>query len=245
VTADGAGRAVLAPETTPPRATPSIRLRRKISLAIGPFASASARLVTDPRLRELWPKYLVTQHGIIRATVPLTEVAAERACELTDDPLAGALVRYLETHADEERNHDDSLLNDLELLGIERATVLAQMPSPAVASLVGCHYYWALHYHPVAVLGYVAVMEGYPPAPGLIDELIARSGYARKTFSTIAEHAVLDPHHRDRLDQTLDSLPLTRAHERILGVSAIATAGLAARVLEELITASAGVVPGR
>ncbi|HEX6490017.1 MAG TPA: hypothetical protein VF002_01435 [Gaiellaceae bacterium] len=232
--------AATAPEQTPPPLTPSRRLRGKIALAIGPFASASARLVTDPRLHELWPRYLIAQHGIIRATVPLTELAARRARELTKDPVAGELARYLESHADEERHHDDSLLNDLELLGVERTTLVAQMPSPAVASLVGSQYYWVLHHHPLAVLGYIAVVEGYPPDPGLIAELSARSGYARDTFNTIAEHAALDPGHRDRLDRAIDSLPLTEAHERILGVSAIVTAGLAARVLEELVTTPVG-----
>ena len=30
------------------------------------------------------------------------------------------------------------------------------MPSPAVAALVGSQYYWLLHHHPVALLGFVA-----------------------------------------------------------------------------------------
>ena len=39
------------------------------------------------------------------------------------------------------------------------------MPPPSVAGLVGSQYYWILHHHPVAFLGYVALMEGYPPTP--------------------------------------------------------------------------------
>jgi pyrroloquinoline quinone (PQQ) biosynthesis protein C len=179
---------------------------------------------------------LITQHAIIRATVPLTEVAAERALAMNDaDPVATGLATYLTEHVEEERDHDDSLLADLEVLGIDRARVLAEMPSPTVASLVGCHYYWTLHHHPVTVLGYIAVMEGYPPSPELIDELIERTGHPREAFSTLSEHAELDPGHRDRLDQTIDVLPLTAGHEIAVGVSAIATAGLAARAIEELL----------
>ena len=88
------------------------------------------------------------------------------------------------------------------------------MPSPSVAGLVGSQYYWIHHYHPVAFLGYVALMEGYPPTPELIDELIERSGHPREAFRTYLEHAELDPGHRDHLDRTLDSLPLEREHER-------------------------------
>jgi hypothetical protein len=109
------------------------------------------------------------------------------------------------------------------------------MPTPAVAALVGSQYYWILHYHPISFLGYVALMEGYPPTPELIETLIEKTGYPREAFRTYIEHAELDPGHRDHLDRTVDSLPLTAGHEAALGVSAISTAGLAARALEELL----------
>ncbi len=223
-------------ETESRSSTASVRLRRKIALAIQPFTAACTALVTHPRLADLWPEYLVTQHAIIRATVPLTEAAAARASAMTDgDPILADLASYLSTHIDEERNHDAGLLDDLELLGIDRATVLDRMPSPAVASLVGCQYYWALHYHPVAVLGYIGVMEGYPPTAELVESLIARTGYPRAAFHTIAEHGQLDPGHRDHLDRTIDSLQLTGKQETIVGISAMVTAGLATRSIEEIL----------
>jgi hypothetical protein len=168
--------------------------------------------------------------------VPLTEAALARSRELPDaDPLAAPLAAYLEEHVEEELHHDDTLLDDLELLGVDRAGVVARMPSPAVAALVGSQYYWILHYHPVAFLGFVALMEGYPPTAELIETLIARTGYPSEAFRTYVEHAELDPGHRDRLDRTVDSLPLTAGDESALGVSAISSAGLAARALEELL----------
>lgn len=166
--------------------------------------------------------------------MPLTEAALARSREL-DDPLAAPLARYLEEHVDEELGHDETLLGDLELLGLDRAAVLERMPSPSVAALVGAQYYWIHHYHPVAFLGYVALMEGYPPTPELIDELVERSGHPRAAFTTYLEHAELDPGHRDRLDATIDALPLDETHEQALGISAIATAALAARSLEDLL----------
>jgi hypothetical protein len=199
-----------------------------------PFARAYSALVEHPHLGELWPEYLVLQHQIIRATVPLTEAALAKAREL-DDPLATPLAHYLEEHVDEELGHDETLLGDLELLGIDRTTVLARMPPPSVAGLVGSQYYWIHHYHPVAFLGYVALMEGYPPTPELIDELVERSGHPRGAFRTYVEHAELDPGHRDHLDRTIDALPLDASHEVALGISAIATAALAASSLEELL----------
>lgn len=205
-------------------------------MAIRPLATAYDALVEHPRLAELWPEYLIQQHEIIRATVPLTAAALKRSRNLVEtDALAAPLVAYLEEHAEEEAGHDETLLDDLELLGVDRATVAARMPSPTVAALVGSQYYWILHRHPVAFLGFVALMEGYPPTPELIETLIERTGFPREAFRTYVEHGALDPGHRDHLDETLDSLPLTAEDESMLGVSAIASSDLAGRALRELL----------
>jgi len=216
------------------------RLGRKIELVSGPLAVACERLFSHPRLAELLPGYLIRTHSIIRATVPLMETAAERARALADaDPVARGLADYLARHIEEERDHDEWLLEDLELLGLDRAAVLARVPSPTVAALVGSQYYWALHYHPVAVLGYVSVMEGFPPGPGLIDRFVAATGHPRAAFRTLAEHGDLDPHHRDELAQTIDALPLAREHEIALGLSAMTTVDALARSIEEVLEAPA------
>lgn len=152
---------------------------------------------------------------------------------LGDDP--AGLAAYLELHVDEELGHDETLLDDLALLGLECEDVLARMPSPAVASLVGAQYYWVLHHHPVAFLGYVGVMEGYPPTDELVELLLERTGFPREAFATFAEHGELDPGHRDHLDRTLDALPLTERHEEVIAASAIATVGLATKALDEVL----------
>jgi hypothetical protein len=46
-------------------------------------------------------------------------------------------------------------------------------------------------------------------------------------FRTFISHAKLDPHHKQELDDFIDSLPLTRSQESLISVSAINTiAGL-------------------
>jgi hypothetical protein len=199
------------------------------------MATAYEALVVHPRLPELWPEYLVMQHAIIRATVPLTEAALTRSRDLADtDPLGPPLSTYLAEHVEEELDHDETLLDDLELLGIDRATVAARMPTPTVAALVGSQYYWILHYHPVS-FPRLRRGDGGAPTPELIETLIVKTGYPREAFRTYIEHGELDPGHRDHLDRTVDSLPLAAWHESALGVSAISTAALAARGLEELV----------
>ncbi|HEY6836655.1 MAG TPA: iron-containing redox enzyme family protein [Gaiellaceae bacterium] len=207
-------------------------MRRQLAEAVGPLTLACTELVEDPRLRELWPEYLVLQHQIIRATVPLTEAALGRARELDGDPL---LVTYLEEHVDEELDHDEGLLGDLESLGLGREEVLGRMPSAAVAALVGAQYYWIYHHHPVAFLGYVALMEGYPPTAELIETLAERTGYPPEAFRTFDQHADLDPGHKDHLDRTLDALALTDRQEAMIVVSATATAALSARAVSEVL----------
>jgi len=212
--------------------TTSARVRRKLAAEVAPLSAACTALVEHPRLRELWPEYLVLQHQIIRATVPLTEAALERTRKLQGDRL---LVTYLKEHVGEELNHDEGLLEDLESLGLGRAEVLGRMPSAAVAALVGAQYYWIHHHHPVAFLGYVALMEGYPPTTELIETLAARTGYPEDSFRTFAQHAELDPGHRDHLDETLDALPLGEREEAAIVASASATAILAAKAVSEVV----------
>ena len=219
-----------------PVTRPSDRLRQKIDLATGPFRVAFNALVTDPRIAELWPRYLVSTHTVIRTTEALMQTAVGRARQLADtDPVAAGAAEYFERHIEEERGHDDWVLDDLELMGVDREDVLRRIPGPTAARVVGAQYYWILHYHPVALFGYFAVKEGFPPQPALIDGLIERTGYPRAAFHSFAAHGELDPGHIQELHEALDSLPLTREHETVVGLSAIATSELMAESVAEVI----------
>jgi len=149
--------------------------------------------------------------------------------------VAAGLAPYLAQHIKEEMHHDEWLLEDLEILGIERSGVLERMPSAAVASLVGAQYYWIQHCHPVALLGYLSVIEGNPPTPGLVQTMVEKTGYPRKAFRTLEKHAQLDPHHRDDLDDTLDGLPLLPRHLAVIGASALHTLRMLATAWREIL----------
>jgi hypothetical protein len=174
-------------------------------------------------------------HCIIRASVPLMETARKRAVELApNDPVSNALAPYLEEHIPEERDHDEWLLEDLALLGKDRSAILARPPSPTVAAAVGAQYYWILHYHPVALLGYIATLEGYPPSIELLDDLVDRTGNDRAAFRTLIAHAELDPGHRGELDTLLDGLPVTQEQATVMGLSALCSIRMLARAIDEL-----------
>ena len=212
----------------------SKRLRRKIDMVNADLNDAASRVWLHPQLRKLFPELLFTVHQITRATAPSMRAAAEAAQKLIGcDPIAAPLHEYLAEHTVEETGHDIWTLDDLRVLGYPAETVLERIPSPAVAALVGSQYYWTYHFHPVAYVSYIAVLEG-PQTLEFIDSVIEQTGLPRDAFSTHIIHAKLDIHHVKAFDEFLDRLPLTEKHHEILGVNAIATVALLQRVFEEL-----------
>jgi len=210
-------------------------LRRKIALALPPLAAAQRRLDQHPDPAAAWIAFLRVLYGSMRASVPLLETALDRARDLSPaDPLAAGLVDYLRRHAEEERGHDDWLLQDLQSVGVDSAELLRRPSSGAVAALIGAQYYWTLHYHPVCILGYLMVLEGNPPSQRSLQDLQGRSGLPPSAFRTMLEHAALDIDHAAELDDLLDRLPLSPNHNEALGLSAISTVAGLASILNEV-----------
>jgi hypothetical protein len=209
-------------------------LRTRFELLVGPLAAANQRLFDHPDQPRLVPALLVLCHQVMRGSVPLMACARARARALAD-PVCLPLAAYLDEHIAEERGHDDWLLDDLAHAGLSRAEVVARIPSPRTAALVGAQYYWVEHEHPVSLLGYLMVLEGHPLPPALIDEMQARSGLPAAAFRTLREHARLDPGHAGDLDGLLDALPLTRAHAALLGLSLAHTLSSFAHCIEDLL----------
>lgn len=210
-------------------------LRGKIRLVEPRLAAVARTFWTHPRVSELYPEFLFLVHTMIRGSVPMMQAAAAEARRRPDDPVAAPLAAYYEHHAREEMHHDDWLLDDLEALGHRREDVLARLPSPTVAALVGAQYYWIHHVHPAAFLAYLAVLEGDPPEVEQLEDIRRRAGLPAAAFRTLIKHAHLDPHHRDDLNDTLDALELTPALHTLLGVAAFFTVERVAEAMEEIL----------
>jgi hypothetical protein len=214
------------------------RLQRKLELAYPALRASSERIWGSPRIAELYPVYLSTMHQVVRSAAPLLESALQRAQELADeDAVAAGLVPYLEHHAPEERGHDQWLLEDLEVLGVDPTEPWRRLPSPRVATLVGAQYYWLLHYHPASILGHMAAIEGYPPQVGFSERLRDLTGYPREAFRAIARHERLDIRHRRELYEAIDALPLEDQHEALIGLSALHTMLAATELFQEIADA--------
>jgi len=201
----------------------SAALRQKLALASGP---STGRFWTRPDLRQIFPEFLFLTHCIIRASVPLMETAARVArLKASASGIDSPLADYLSHHVTEEASHDEWLLDDMEALGHKRNDILSRVPPAAVAEMVGAQYYWLHHAHPVSLLGYIAVLEGDPPRENELEAAAIRTGLPHEAFRTFISHAKLDPHHKQELDDFIDSLTLTLQQQSLLAVSAISTVG--------------------
>jgi len=218
-------------------------LRAKLELLAPAMTAATTALwlPDDPELSRRYVAYLYEMHALIRASVPLMERAARRCARLApSDPAAGPLGRYLERHIDEERGHDAWLLEDMAAAGGDPVYAARRLPSPIVADMAGAQYYWIEHHHPVALLGYIRVLEGNAPASWLADRLAVRTGLPGAAFRTVREHAALDSGHLADLDETLDALPPAPAHSTLLAVSALRTAAGLIGLFSQLATTQGG-----
>jgi hypothetical protein len=216
-------------------------LRLKIELAAPALRHAASTywLSGDPRQR--YVAYAAAMHAVIRASVPLMELAAARCDALgSADPVAARTGAYLRAHIGEERGHDDWLAADLRLTGTPGAeALLAGAPgSPAVAALAGAQYYWIRHYHPVALLGYIGALEHTGPSQRMTRWLADATGFPHDAFRTLEEHAHLDQRHSGDLFALVDQLDVTGSQAAAIGCSALhAIAGLGA-VFTSLTTAT-------
>jgi len=197
-------------------------VRGRIELCLPALQAAFSNLWrTEPR-REMTIAFLVLLHQIMRASVPLMQRAAERCDQLEGtDKTAALLGGYYRQHISEELHHDTWALEDLKAAGCDPERILSITPSVEVARLVGTQYYWVNHHHPLMLLGYIAVLEAFPPADSKINEIRDGSGLPNSTFRTLRIHGDLDPTHSAEIDQTFNTLPLDQKHLEMVGLSVL------------------------
>jgi hypothetical protein len=209
------------------KSTSSGRLRRKIELVLSEYAAPGRLLLEHPRARQLYPPYLSVIYYLPRTGTSLMQTALDRALELSPgDPIAAGLVPYLAQHIEEERHGEEpgaGALADLGRTGFDTLALQDRLPPPKIAALIGAQYFWIRHMHPVALLGYLEVIEAFHPQRSAIERLVRRTGYPREAFSQLFEHAELDIQHSRDLDELIDGLPLEAMHEELLAISALGT----------------------
>jgi hypothetical protein len=212
------------------------RFQLKTDLAVQGLSNLARQVLSGPDLATIFPHYLIALHGIIRASEPLLQAAADEAQRrfAAGDASCQGLAEYFLEHKQEERDHALWLLQDIELLGIGPQAVWAQQPAAAIAALAGSQYYWIYHYHPGFLLGYLAVLEGYPLSRAQIARFQLATGFPDGAFRTLLKHAELDPGHGDELYQLLQRCQLDDPVFEGLATSAILSCGYLGEVLHGL-----------
>ncbi len=216
--------------------TNSELVRTKISLFSAGLNKAAYEFWTHPEFAVVYREYLFQSHSIIRASVPLMQATLEacRSAPHSSDAVLMKFGDYLARHIAEERGHDNWILDDAGVMGIDRRLLLERVPKETALRMVGSQYYWIHHYHPVAMLGYIAVMEGNPPRTDFIEEVARRNDLPPEAFSSFLLHARVDPKHRADLDSLLDALPLSQGEHGIIGLSALQTTQYLKSVLADI-----------
>lgn len=183
----------------------------------------------------MYARHLQNLYFTVSSSRPLLERALERSQALVDDPVAQALIPYLEEHIEEEAGHDEWVLDDLEVLGIARESAKQRIPPPAVAALTGSQIYYIEKVHPVALTAYQAVVEGYPPRVEFLDGIVERTRIPKDALGSFYKHAEIDKHHGKALWAMLDALPLSSHHHTLMGINAMMCTDLIAGLMESTL----------
>ena len=212
-------------------------LRAKLGPLVAEVSARSQMMAEHPKPRAMYWALLELMFSEVRATVPLMVAAENRAVELAahGDAVADSMVDWLRLHVREERHHAAWILGDYAQVGGDPDALTARPGSPTIAALVGSVYYWTLHAHPAAILGYCAVLEGYPPSGTFIEEMVHATGFPEEAFGTLRHHATIDVRHGDEVFELIDRLRLGARHEAVIGMTALQTADLLIAAGDELL----------
>lgn len=137
---------------------------------------------------------LVFVQQVITASEGMLEEAIKRS--------SGDLQAYFIEHLEEERDHQSWLVDDLLDAGID----VKSMPlSRKAVEMAGSQYYLIKHVSPACLLGYMAVLEGFPVSLEAVDQLEKLHG--KQLFRTARYHAEHDLDHRKELFAIIDQHP--------------------------------------
>jgi hypothetical protein len=162
--------------------------------------------------------YLTTS----RSAYTLLNFAAEQAALRNDEKLT-PFVDWARTHAEEEKDHHKWYLDDFLAMGYSQSLVENQIADDIVLEQLGVQFSLIATVHPVSILGYVFVLEGYQPEPETIHELAHRFSLPEEGFRTILYHIDIDKEHRKPIVELIDRYSSNEFLYRTILKSAIAT----------------------
>ena len=155
-------------------------------------APAIQRCLSGDVTRELYVAFLTQAYHHVRHTVPLLMAVGSR---LPDRHawIRDAVLHYL----DEEKGHEQWILNDIETAGGDRAAAEASQPAIATEAMVAYAYDMVMRRNPVGFFGMVHVLEGTSVSLAIMaaDRIQAALRLPVTAFTYLRSHGELDKEH--------------------------------------------------
>src|SRR2546425_8429737 len=130
-------------------------------------------------------------------------------------------VRYeLYERIEEEKGHETWVLEDIEAIGGDVASVTANPPSAPVQAMVAFNYHGAERVHPCSVLGMLYMLEVVSSVyGGRVSDYIARTlgrNVDAGGFRFLSSHATMDVEHMAKLNKLVKKIDDPDAQESIV-----------------------------
>jgi pyrroloquinoline quinone (PQQ) biosynthesis protein C len=162
----------------------------------------------------MYVAFLGQAYHHVRHTCRLLSTAVAR-CSDRDQRYIGALLEYI----DEERGHEEWILEDIAALGGDAEAVRAGQGDMPCRLMVAYVYYAIEHVSPYAMLGMVHVLEGMSAALATAAAGTLRSTLATQDgrgFSYLSSHGSLDQDHVAFFRDLVNGLDDPAAEEAII-----------------------------
>lgn len=216
---------------------PSLCFSARLELALRTYLVHANQLWLDlvrlPTFKQIYPSFLIQTYHYIKYSCPLMRSALNT---LAAPPAIGhsEVQAYLSRHISDEDGHDEWVLRDLLELGVGRLSATVALPLPSVISLVGSQMYMIEHVSPLAILGYMFVLEGFPQTGGLLQFVQQQHEIPSFAMTTLAHHSDIDQEHGHALRALLDGSEFTDDEEEVIMHSALLTSRSVGRFYEEV-----------
>jgi pyrroloquinoline quinone (PQQ) biosynthesis protein C len=154
--------------------------------------------------KELYLDFLSQAYHHVKCTAPLLGLAGSR-CGSDDQKYQAALFEYL----NEERGHEEWILEDIGALGGDPKSVRQSFPRFPCKVMVGHAYYLVDRVSPYALLGMIHVLEGM--AVALAANVVHTIRKAIPTasdagFKYLMTHSELDVEHTKFFEKLIDEI---------------------------------------
>jgi len=163
---------------------------------------------------ERYRKLLLELYHVVWHFNPICAAAASR---LPDEHRE--LRYFLYTHMDEEKGHEQWVLQDLEAIGFDPSEAARHTPSVHTLAMLGYNYWAADRRHPNSVFGMLYALEvmasvyGGPFSTALTERLFLQDS---RGVSFLSSHATLDAEHMADLRKVLDPLSDDSSRQAII-----------------------------